>query len=83
MPRSAKWRKSKRRYKKTPFQRWLLNMMEETELFNDEVAEIIGCHPSTITQYMIGEIDPAYRTLQKFRDAFGCDMNDLFTQGLD
>lgn len=77
MPRSPKWRKSKRRYKKTPFQRWLLNMMEETELNNEEVASLVGIHPARVTVYMIGEQSPGYKILAKFHDALGCDMNEL------
>lgn len=77
MPRSSEWRRSKRRYEKTKFQHWLSNLMAETELFNDEVAAIIGVHPATITCYILGEQNPSYHVLQKFRTAFDCNMNEL------
>lgn len=52
-------------------------MMEETELFPEDVAEIIECHPSTIKMHMIGETNPSRRTLEKYCAAFGCEMRDL------
>lgn len=62
----------------TQSQKWLRNKKKEDGLTGKEMAALIGISPSLVWFYLRDERRPGYDIMQRIKDAFDVDMNELF-----
>jgi len=60
------------------FSKYLLTLMNETNITQKQVADFLGCRQSQVSNWINEKSLPNYLLLQKIKLKFDVDMNDLF-----
>ncbi len=61
-----------------PFQDIIQELMETHHLSQRELAEAIGVHQTTVSQWLLGRKKPGYESIAALYEKFGVEPNLLF-----